>query len=862
MSSALNHPVVCPQFFEIGTDHEEKLGGSAGVSKVHLTDDGIFFLQNHTLKCKRYPMEIIRLATDVWDIDYDDNMLLALQYDGSIIAWKGEVGSYVEVELEEVSTLSRKLFVIPELVSLDMPHKICLRGDVGVVCVISHSTLRLVKIESDLSISLTSCLDITNKDYPNFSETVSDCKIWGTNELYVAYTVLGSAITVYSIDPTNKTTPCQLCLVHHHDSWLTAVSNGQYPLFASGDSAGTICFFSSNIVETSAVNNMGKNEKRADEEKEEKADFLEKNMGEEVGKGAQKDEGREHCFLHLYTARPFTDTPVTITALLATEENILWIGTSDGVVYCSHFEPIDENTQLPSFVKLKKIRLHCAGWGACVLLWEPYVDTGTGDYQWHRINGVLTSVCKDTGVIAQSEVFDFSDLVCNCCPMAIETLESRGHRMFVKSCVCLSQLNLVVVVNEASEVTLWSLLTGVMMLELNTEAVTGKIIKAAGYEFVSTDKYLTNFILFLGLADGTIFACFVSRYAARQVYEFQQSTTVFSVLDLIGGTLSKHPSPSKATRDDDSSLMGVQSVPEQETDNVTVNSSFFDKDGVLVHVPDSWEINFSQFAVKFKHPPIPVSDIFISTLGQHVCVCYARCCLYVYAIDTGTMLFHVDLEHDRICDISKVVLVRDMQGCNESFVGGSVAMDQDSLILALLGNNVLKLFDALTGVILTEVTLEEDSYAASVGDSFQFCGVWELTDVKGYGNDFVVILVTNNGNVYALGNNTPLVLVQERHLPPDGQNGLSDTVDCLPMGVEVFDIWNAFIVIIRFVRSTIVFKFDMRENYFSVIKSQTFTVENQKVSIVYVHPLEGDYHKFVPRIMIALSDGTTCSFNM
>ena len=856
MSSA-PHPLVCPQFFEIGRDTDVCLGESTGVTKVQLTEDGIFFLEDHILKCKRHQLKTIQLAKDVWDIDYDDNMLLTLQYDGSIIAWKGEVGSYVDIGEEEIETLSRKLFVLPELAALDIPHLICLRGDVGVVCVVSHSTLRLIKIESDLSISLSSSLDIRNKDYPNFSETVSDCKIWGTDMLFVAYTVLGNATTIYSIDPTNKATPCALCLVHHQEGWVTALSNGHFPVFASGDSAGGICFFTPGmVVRAKEEIKKAEEEEAGEEEKEEEG--KEKEVEE-------KEETEEFVvsIQHLLTARPFTDSPLTVTALLMTEENILWIGTSDGVVYCSHFESKEEDSNAsPSLVKLKKIRLHCAGWGACSILWEPYTDNTTGDSDWHRINGVLTSVCKDTGVIAQSEVFDFSDAVCNCCPMAIETLESVGHRQFVISCVCLSQLNLLVVVNEASEVTLWSLLTGVMVLELNTEVVKGKIINVASYEFLKTDKYLTNFILFLGLVDGTVFACFVSRYEAQLVYEIQQSTTVFSVLDLLG-TLSKHlPSPNKAIPDDDSSLMGVQSVQDQDYDNVTANSSYLDRDGDMVEVPDSWEINFSQFAVNFKHPPLPVSDVFISALGQHVCVCYARCCLYVYAIDTGTLAFHVDLQYDQICDISKVAIVKDMEGCGDSYVGESVIFDQDSLMLSLLGKNVLKLFDALTGVIVTTVNLEEDPYASSIGDTFQYCGVWELTEAKEYANDFVSILVTNNGNVYAMGNITPLVLVYERSSLREVRNGHLDAVDYLPMNVEVFDIWSAFIVIIRFLRSTIVFKFDMRENFFSVIKSQTFTVENNRVSIVHVYPLEGDFQKSVPRVMVALSDGTMCSFNM
>jgi hypothetical protein len=856
--AAAPHPIVCPQFFEIGIDSEESLGESKGASKVKLTDNGIFFLENNTLKCKQHRMPEVIMSQNIWDIDYDDNMLIALQYDGTVMAWKGEIDSYAEVDDEDIDSLSRKLFVLSEVAESDSPHIICLRGDVGVVCVISHSTLRLVKIESDLSISLSHSVDITNKDNPNFSETVSDCKIWGNENLYVAYSVLGSVVTIYSIDSMDKDMPCKLCLQHEQEGWATALSNGQYGVFAAGDSAGTVSFFcaekqiTDSVVECEMVTNGASVENMNVDSNE--------NCDSGNNEGIQQHESSHSVGANisavvdgiklLYTATPFMDSPVTITAILATDDNIWWISTSDGVVYCTHFYTRDG--EVPSLTKLKKVALHSAGWGACAVLWEPYVESSFNESEWQRINGVLSSVCKETGVIAQAEVFDFSDLVCQSCPLAIETMESVGNRMFVKSCTCLPQLNILVVVDEASEVTLWSLLTGVMALELNTEVVKGKIISIAGYEFLKTDKYLTNFILFFGLVDGSMYACYVSRYETQYIYEFQQSTTVFSVLDLIG-TLSKQL-PSKVLKDDDSSLMGVQ-----EQDGDTVNSSVQGDRGV-VEIPDSWEINFTKFAMKFKHPPLPVSDIFISSRGQHVCICYARCSLYVYTIDTGALAFHVDLEYEQICDISKVVHVKDMEGCDDSYAGGSV-FDQDSLILSLLGKTVLKLFDALTGVILTEVNLEEDDYANSIGDTFQFCGVWDLTEVKEYSNNFVAIIVTNNGNVYAFGNHTPLSLIYERNSILNSREDLG-AMDTLPMGVEVFDIWSAFIVVIRFTRSMVVFKFDMREAFFSVIRSQTFTIENDRVSIIHAYPLEGDYQRSTPRIVIILSDGTTCTFNM
>lgn len=852
--STAPHPIVCPVFFDIGIDSEESLGESRGATTVKLADNGVFFLENSVLKCKRHQLEMVIMSNDVWDIDYDDNMLIAIQFDGTVMAWKGEVDAYGEVEIEDVASLSRRLFTLPEISESDTPHMICLRGDVGVVCVISHSTLRLVKIESDLSISLSHSLDITNKENPNFTESISDCKIWGRESLFVAYSVLGSAVTIYSIDVMDKEEPCKLCLVHEQEGWVTALSNGQCPVFATGDSAGTICFYSSKTV--TATNSNVNLEKSAVTNENDDGDPIADSTVE--GSSSYVHTDYFNSIQVLYTATPFMDSPITITSLLVSEENIWWMGTSDGVVYCCHFDC--QEGEVPSFTRLKKVRLHCAGWGACDILWEPYMDNTIGEGEWHRVNGILTSVCKDTGIIAQSEVFDFTDLVCQSCPLAIETVESVGHRMFVKSCVCLNQLNILVVVDEASEVTLWNLLTGVMALELNTEVVKGKIISVAGYEFMKTDKYLTNFILFFGLMDGSVYACYVSRYETQLVYEFQQSTTVFSVLDLVG-SISKHL-PSRVLKDDESSLMRVQ-----DQDGDTVNSSVQDKPG-MIEIPDSWEINFSLFAEKFKHPPIPVSDMFISSRGQHVCVCYARCALYVYAIDTGTLAFHVDLDADQICDISRVVLVKDSEACDDSYAGGGggatgmgSVCEQDSLVLAIMGKTVLKLFDALTGVILAEIKLEEDDYAASVGDTFQLCGVWDLTEMKEFSNSFVAIIVTNNGNVFAFGNRTPLELIHERMSIPDTHNNI-DAMDSLPMGVEVFDIWSAFIVIVRFVRSLMVIKFDMRESFFSVTRSQRFTIENKKARIVSAYPLDGDYHVSAPRVMIALSDGTTCTFNM
>lgn len=131
------HPVSCPAFFDIGIDSEESLGGSAGASKVQLAEEGVFFLEFSALKCKRHRPEdsVVFMTSDVWDIDYDDNMLIALKFDGSIVAWKGGVDAYVGIDAHEVETLSRKLFVLPEVAeNIDTPHIICLRGDVGGWC--------------------------------------------------------------------------------------------------------------------------------------------------------------------------------------------------------------------------------------------------------------------------------------------------------------------------------------------------------------------------------------------------------------------------------------------------------------------------------------------------------------------------------------------------------------------------------------------------------------------------------------------------------------------------------------------------------------------------------------------------------
>ena len=816
------HPVVCPQFFEVGIDTEESLGDSKGATKVQLAEDGIFFLENHKLKCKRHRLPTISLANDVWDIDYDDNMLLALSFDGSVVAWKGEVESYAVVEEEDIETLSRKLLVLPELSSIDIPHLICLRGDVGLVCVISRNTLHIVKIEGDLSISLSNNIDIKNKMNPNFIETVTECKIWGHEVLYVAYAVLGNDITVYSVDPTNKDVPCKLCHVHQQDNWVSSLSNGHYPIYVAGDSGGVLSIFTTDYVGSIEMENDTN--------------------------GKEDQEGRDKTaeFRLITSVNSFADSPVAITSLLVTEDNIVWVGTSNGVVYCCHF---DHQGETPNLVKFKKIRLHCAGWGPCVILWEPYTDN-VNESDWHRMNGVLTSVCKETGMIAQSEVFDFSDLVCNCCPVSIETQESVGHRLFVKSCVCLSHLNMLVVVNESSEVTLWNLLTGVVVLELNTEAIKGKVINVMAYEYAKTERNRTNFVLFLGLIDGSMYIYHISRFESQLMYEFQQSSTVYSVLDLIG-TISKNL-PSKGTGDDDSSVMGIQDLD-------SVGSDQQERDA-MVEIPGSWEVNSSRFCPKFKQPPLPVSDIFISTQGQYICACYARSCVYVYEIDSGVLAYHVNLDYDEICDISKVVSMKRNKEFGDSHVEGSYC-ENDSLVLVILGRSVLKLFDALRGVIVKEVKLEDDDYTVSVADKLQFCGAWDLSEMDGFENDFVGMLVTNSGNVYAFGNVTPMVLVHERNTSHDTRSRL-DAMDVMPLGIEVFDVWSAFIVIIRYVRSTTVFKFDARDSFFSVVKYQTFTIENKKVNIVKAYPLEGDYFRLAPRFMIALSDGTTCSFNM
>lgn len=214
------------------------------------------------------------------------------------------------------------------------------------------------------------------------------------------------------------------------------------------------------------------------------------------------------------------------------------------------------------------------------------------------------------------------------------------------------------------------------------------------------------------------------------------------------GTLLDSDNQRNDAEDVEDSISAVSSVESDggsvgHSELFTGNARSRDKRSELVSVAESvrsgWKIR-NRISVD-QHCRLPVTDLFFSSLGGYVAVCYGRRTLVLHSLLISKAVFQMEISN-ALTDISSVKLTLREEGASvlhdhthKSRDSLKQAVGDDNLILLLNVNSDLKLLDVMRRKFLPNVDL---SYLGNsvpvVGTSF-WC-LQHVIPTKSYSGDF------------------------------------------------------------------------------------------------------------------------------
>jgi len=578
-----------PQYYSIASS---KISNPY-VPKVLLTGDGAFTLERGNVYVIKSFCDAVCLNQEVWDIDFDDKMLLALTKCGDLVVWKGDMDGYYDGSCLEDNC--RQLLHLDGYDETSSFHMVCFRGEAGLICVISPGTLRLVKVDLDLSISLSVSMPLPGPQSEYIVEPLQNCALWGTENLFLAYSVSSNSLYILSIDLNNPDDPFPVKHVHDHQNWVTALSRGICSVSASGDNGGGLTLWRAT------------------------------------------GQGSIEC---LHSAPSFID--VAITALQMIDSCTFWVGGADGCLTLSQF-----NTYNPVPLRMLSLHPHAQ---VDALFWERHgADSAapiSPSSRCKSVSGIVSSACAITAKAALMDTSDITDSMFSVFPEVFSSPPFVGHKSFISNCLYLPRLGVLVVVDISSDVTLWSLSTLQCLRKLNTGiSECDRVMRMEGSERSAESRVEAT--VYFGLHSGRVIECTVSASEKKLTMSHMtlRAEQSFSVLDLME-SLSR-PESMYVTQDQDTEARRNVGSLIDDDDSVPGEEDREER-GM------DWAAVCRPFLPQYPFPPLPVSDLFLSPHATVFCACHARCSLYVHSVRNNAPILQVDLDYNDVVDITQV----------------------------------------------------------------------------------------------------------------------------------------------------------------------------------------------------------------
>lgn len=789
------------------------------IPKVFAFRDGAFYLQCGKLFVVKKDFPPIIIAHEVEDMDFDDNMLMALSHDGSLTAWKGDIGGYIDGPNEDDNCRQLYKFEAHDDEATHLPRMIAFRGDAGVICVLAQKSVQMVKIDIDLNITLSEALPVPGPIHPFICEPIKKCTIWGVNDLFLVYSVDGSILYIIKMDAVDVTAPCSLVEVYDHQAWVTALSSGPSTICASGDANGGITLWN-----TYSKGNIEK----------------------------------------LFYVSSLASTAVTALAVVV--DSMLWVGLADGSIISAQFD-----TQNPVLLQVHTLNIFAVG-AADVLSWEPAHATAPASPSAKKscMSGMLLTSCFASGTISQIDISQATDSIFNVYPQALTEHQNCTHKLYVSCCLHLPLLDVLVIADFRAHVKLWSVGSTQFIRDIIVSEYSGDKVKSiTGFEIMA-DGGSVDATLFLGMYSGKVIQCNVSVSASRHNRSrccSAKAEESFSVLDLLESTAKTIRTRELGPENDDDTAAEVFSDDDLTGADgavhsaVTGGNTVFSKESV---VEEEFTVLHTELAIGGGFtPPIPVSDLFVSSLASVLCVCHARCALHIHSLDLNTPMLNIDLDYHDLVDISTVQY-------SGREISESTSPAKDRLLLALMGKSVVKILDAIQGKIIAQLSISLPQHLKP-SETVQYCGMWDSlprspeSSNESLSSRFVAVVVTNKLGVYVTGKHVETRLVYDHgdlSAPVMKSRVIPDLLYCVPTGLTMFKAWSANIVCISTFRELVFLKFDFAQADPVVTKSHRVQLSDEKVRIINTSVVEANSSNRKNRLLIVLSDGTSFVLKM
>lgn len=253
--------------------------------------------------------------------------------------------------------------------------------------------------------------------------------------------------------------------------------------------------------------------------------------------------------------------------------------------------------------------------------------------------------------------------------------------------------------------------------------------------------------------------------------------------------------------------------------------------------------------------PLPVMKLFISSNGTHLAICYSLSLLVVYNCHERTAVLQVHFDSS-IVDISRLNHYN--------------SPDTDNLFIVLHGKSNFKVLDALSSKMSKSFDLGDLHSSDRDGDPI-VCGcLWNsnsscnlsLEDIKPVG-----LFIANGIKIFTYRHNHSLAtdksITRRLLLHSSTLNSLAGnyfSVDDLVLGVEAFDSYagSSPMVAVWSLRRLVILRVEVLGDRMEYQRALEYRVPHEKIRIVFAKSLSLNIQIRKHRVVVLLSDGSTC----
>lgn len=505
--------------------------------------------------------------------------------------------------------------------------------------------------------------------------------------------------------------------------------------------------------------------------------------------------------------------------------NALWICDLSGVATLAFYDVTRNRLE-----RIRTTRLLSFGCGATNLQWRQKTSTGADT------RGRLRVLCGFAGVAVECFLHDSAAVIFSA---AVEPAHIPGHRSVVEVCAVMPELDLVITAGCRDKAYVWDLTAGQLLATIPSRDMFFTSIATFDSGFVADGdaRILTGHSN--GHTHDYVLCCNRSQQAG------ENKTHSRSILTSNDGNSGKSKvsvsKPQALDQGSSSILISQEEYGAQEFAQTALNMLSVSQEGSDLIV-DQGAARVSESIVKVTYQwstdytPLPVTQILTSALGLYYAFCYAQSCIVIHSWEDRRALTQVQFDNTLV-EIS----------CLSS--AEYEDLEADSFIIVLQGQNNVKVWEALSGQILTTYQTGQSNIRMASS------ALWDLpmTSDGPSSRRIVGVCASNGPAAYVFGDMAGCTPVQ---LQDSIRAAAQPKVDGLVLGCRAFHPGQSPFASMWTFRSLFWLRLNLDTATPQVLRIQEYTVPSEKVRVVL-----GQSLKMVDRthrVAVVMSDGTVC----